>query len=101
VHAVAGRQRADSVFRSSVGGQRHGRDLTAFGPGQLSHLADQRVAILAGHLDVRHEHVRLPHPQHRERFGRRRARHGLGFRAPEDRRDQIQGIGIVVHDEDT
>src|SRR5262245_27373445 len=96
VHAVARRQREHPVLHASVRGQGDGRRIASALTVQRPHLLDQRVAVLARHLDVRHEDVRSPLRQHLQRLGRRATGPDAGPGALENGRRELEGVRIIV-----
>ena len=60
VHAVARRERQHPVLRPPVGGQGDGGRRAAVPGVQRTHLANQCVPILSGHLDVRDRDIGPP-----------------------------------------
>ena len=62
-------------------------------------LADQRVAVDAGHLQVAQQDVGAKAPERLERLGRRADRLDHGAGAEEDRGHEIAPVALVVHDQ--
>ena len=93
-------EREDSVLRPSIRRQCEGADLAALFEAERPDLTDQDVSVVAGHPDIADEHIRPPASQHVECFvgGRRHGdvRSGL----PENLREEVPRIGVVVHDQD-
>ena len=93
-------ERAEPVLDPAVGGERD-----RGGPGALrvverAHSPDERVAVLAGHLDVGDEDVRPPRPGAPEALGGRRARPHLGPAVDQHRREQLEPVALVVDHQD-
>src|SRR6185312_1904990 len=60
VSLVAGSEGLHAIFISHVGGQRRRGNVAALFGRKSSHQLDQGQAIVAGHAQIRHQHIRFP-----------------------------------------
>ena len=90
--------RFQPILRPAVAAQRNRRRFAAFGRAERAHLPDQRVTVLARHLEIGDQHVRPPRAADP---GRRKpsSRSALGARARKDRVGERQAFAVVVNDE--
>src|SRR5438552_3304951 len=70
-------------------------------PGTRADLADQRIAILAGHPDVRDQDVRACLLEGLQGLARRGHRGHRRAASPEHGRDELSRVRLVVDDEDS
>src|SRR5262245_65589333 len=91
VRLVAGLERLQIFFISRVCRQSRRGDLTATLFTQLAHLADETVAVLAWHREVRKDYVRPPFAERREPFSGGGGGSRLGPTIGEGGADTFQG----------
>ena len=100
VHLEARRERPIAVLGSRVGRERHRRyhDALVARPGP--DFPDQDEAVVAGHREVTHDHVRPHAPGRRQPLADGVDRGHLGSPPTQDGGEQIAAVGVVVHDQD-
>ena len=95
----AGGQHTGAWMLASVGGGGHDGDAVENFFRQPLQLADEPIAIFAGHRDVAHDDVR-PHPcRERDRVPRVVGARDLGPACGERDAEELEDVGVIVDDE--